>query len=70
MLNINHIIIFDLLKIVSFSYQLELVVLFESTNVLCQVYLSVLVFPMQRLHPLVQKSRKISGLRHTAFHDC
>lgn len=45
MLNLNHMIIFKLIKNVSFSYQHELVELFESKSVPYQVYLALLVSP-------------------------
>lgn len=47
LLDKNHIIIFKLLKILSFLNQLNLVVLFESKSTPYQVYLAALVCPTQ-----------------------
>lgn len=47
LLDKNHIIIFKLLKILSFLYQLNLAVLFESKSTPYQVYLAALVCPTQ-----------------------
>ena len=50
LLALKHSIIFDLLKNHKFLCQLKLVVLVESKNMQCQVYVAVFVNPTQRNH--------------------